>query len=196
MANNTSNFPEREQAAFQKRMEAFTKRAEKAKGDEQLQAALSAEVPLIYKPEPEQAELRAALNAAAVLHWFDAELLKQMLAISTEEASARLDKLKSFKFVEDYRRWESGFYNVQGVTRLGWRRHMNLENPDGFRDLSMRAAACFAEDLTPVGRIEYVYHLLGGDPDRGCHRIGGAPDVGRRNEWYHEFFHATPRMAR
>jgi TIR domain len=50
---------------------------------------------------------------------------------------------------------------------------MACENQDRFRTLSIRAADCFAKDLTPVGRIEHVYHLFGGDPDRGAIALEG-----------------------
>jgi hypothetical protein len=154
----------------------FLERAKKAKGDPQIQAALAAEFALAALPEPEQAALRAALDVAALLHWFDAYLLEQMLEISAEEALERFEALKSLPFVERYRRSEgelqSELYNVHEATRLGWRRQLARENPEGFRGLSLRAAACFAEGRTPIGRIEYLYHLLCGDPDRGAGESG------------------------
>jgi tetratricopeptide (TPR) repeat protein len=146
----------------------FVERAQMAKGDPQIQAALAADFALAARPEPEQAALRAGLDAAAVLHWFDTDLLDQMLEISATEALERLEALKSLPFVERYRRGESELHNVHEATRLGWRRQLALENQDGFRRLSIRAAACFADDRTPTRRIEYIYHLLCGDPNRGA----------------------------
>jgi hypothetical protein len=153
----------------------FLERAEKAKDDPHIQAALAAELALEPRPEPERAALRAAIDGAALLHWFDTDLLEKMLNISTAESLERLEALKSLPFVECYRRGESGpqseLHNVHEATRLGWRRQMARENPDGFRGLSIRAAKCFAEDLTPVGRIEYIYHLLCGDPERAADEL-------------------------
>ncbi|MCI0600705.1 MAG: hypothetical protein L0Y60_14520 [Beijerinckiaceae bacterium] len=150
----------------------FLERAKSAKGDPQLQAALAAEFAVSAWPEPEQPPLRAALDAAAVLHWFDARLLEKMLETSPDEAQGPLEALKSLPFVERYRRSESELqselFNVHEATRLGWRRQIARENRNGFRGLSLRAAACFADDLTPIGRIEYAYHLLNGDPERGA----------------------------
>jgi len=34
--------------------------------------------------------------------------------------------------------------------------------------LSARAAGYFAADLSPAGRIEWIFHLLIGDPERGA----------------------------
>lgn len=144
----------------------FLERAQMAKGDPQIQAALAAEFALAARPEPERATLHAGLDAAALLHWFDADLLELMLEVSADEALERLEALKTLPFVERYRRG-SELQNVHEATRLGWRRQMAHKNPEGFRGLSNRAAACFAEDRTPVGRIEHIYHLLCADPDRG-----------------------------
>jgi hypothetical protein len=100
-----------------------------------------------------------------------------MLELSAEEALKRLEALKSLPFVERYRRSESELqnelFNVHEATRLGWRRQMARENPNGFRRLSSRAAECFAKDRTPTGRTEYVYHLLCGDPERGADELVG-----------------------
>jgi hypothetical protein len=60
----------------------FLEREKQAKGDPQLQAALAAEFALAARPEPERAPFHAGLDAAALLHWFDADLLELMLEIS------------------------------------------------------------------------------------------------------------------
>jgi ATP/maltotriose-dependent transcriptional regulator MalT len=146
----------------------FLERAKSAKGDPQIQAALAAEFTLEVRPKPERAALHASLDAAALLHWFDAGLLGGMLELSVAEAQKRLDALKDLTFVERYRRGEAELFNVHEATRLGWRRQMARENQDRFRSLSLRAAEWFAEDLTLNGRIEYIYHLLSGDPERGA----------------------------
>ncbi len=128
----------------------FLERAKRARGDPQLQAALAAEFAVAARPEPEQTALRASLNTAALLHWFDAGLLEKMLETSLDEARGRVQALKSLPFVERYRRSESELqnelFNVHEATRLGWRRQMARTNPDGFHSLSSRAAECFAED--------------------------------------------------
>jgi tetratricopeptide (TPR) repeat protein len=151
----------------------FLEHAKMAKDDPQIQAGLAAEFALEAQPEPERAALRAAMDGAALLHWFDADLLEKMLNISTAEALERLEALKSLPFVERYRRGESGseLHNVHEATRLGWRRQLARENPDSFRGLSIRAAACFADDRMPIGRIEYIYHILCGDPERGASEL-------------------------
>jgi hypothetical protein len=77
----------------------FLERTEKAKGDPQIQAALTAAFALEVRPEPERAALRASLDAAAVLHWFDAGPLERMLEVSGGEAAEQFEALKSLPFI-------------------------------------------------------------------------------------------------
>ncbi len=146
----------------------FLERVKSAKDDPQIQAALTAEFAIAARSGEEQPALREALDVAALLHWFNARLLKQMLELSAEEALKRFEALKSLSFVERYRQGESDLFDVHEATRLGWRRQMAGQNADGFRRLSTHSAECFAKNSTPAGRIEYVYHLLCADPDRGA----------------------------
>lgn len=118
-------------------------------------------------PELKREPIRAALDAAAVLHWFDAALLVQMLEIPSEDEQHRFEILKTFSFVESYRSRDQELLNVHESTRLGWRRKIAEENPEGFRTLSARAAAYFADDANPISQIEWIYHLLCADPERG-----------------------------
>src|SRR5512134_2761707 len=39
--------------------------------------------------------------------------------------------------------------------------------PERFRTLSARAALYLADDLTPASRIEWIFHLLSGNPECG-----------------------------
>src|ERR1700730_12612906 len=94
----------------------FLQRAKKFKGDPQIQAALAAEFAVAARAEPEQSVFRAALDAAALLHWFDAGLLEQMLELPAEDALKRIDALKSLPFVERYRQ----AWTFQGPRRSGW----------------------------------------------------------------------------
>ncbi|AUB83351.1 tetratricopeptide repeat protein [Candidatus Thiodictyon syntrophicum] len=137
-------------------------------GDVQAQAAIMAEFRLSVYPEPERRALREALDAAAVLHWFDAGLLAQVLAIPAIEARGRFERPQGLSFVEHYGRPDRGLFNVHEATRLGWRRRLAAQDPGRLRELSDRAAACFAGDQTTAGRIEWVYHLLCADADAGA----------------------------
>jgi tetratricopeptide (TPR) repeat protein len=137
-------------------------------GDTYAQAALTAEFLLMTRPEEEQEPLRSALDAAAVLRWFNANLVAQLLLIPNTEAEIRFHSLKSLSFVEPYEARNETTCVIQRQCRLGWRKQLAHQEPDRFRMLSARAADCLAGDQTNGGRIECIYHLLCGDPDRGA----------------------------
>jgi tetratricopeptide (TPR) repeat protein len=137
-------------------------------GDTQAQAALTAEFMLLNQPEEQREKLREALDAAAVLRWFNAELLAKVLDISEADTVQRFQFLKSLSFVEVYRSGKDELYNVHESTRLGWRKKLFKEHLQHFRDLSLRVSACFTTDNTAAGRIEWIYHLLCANPDQGA----------------------------
>jgi tetratricopeptide (TPR) repeat protein len=149
-------------------IEEVLRRLEEAKGDTQSQAAVAAEFVVMARPESKRRPLRAALDAAAVLRWFDVSLLGKLLGVPDEEARTRFEALTSLPFIERYRMRDTDLRNIHEATRLGWRKKLAAEAPDRFRGLSLRAAEAFADERTPAGRIEWIYHLLCGDPDRGA----------------------------
>src|SRR5689334_15674757 len=100
-------------------------RLEKAKGDTHAQSVLAAEFALATLPEAEREPLRSALDVAAVLRWFDVDLLEKMLDIPHEKARRRFDILKSFPFIERYRSGDRDLRNVHESTRLGWRKNLH-----------------------------------------------------------------------
>src|ERR1035441_5383084 len=146
----------------------FLERLEQAKGDPHAQSAVAAEFALAARPEAEREPLRAALDAAALLHWFDARLLHKVLGIPEEDAVKGFKALKDLPFVEQYRRGEHDLRNVHESTRLGWRKQLAHADGPRFRLLSKQASDCFAADLAPAAQIERIYHLLCADPEAGA----------------------------
>ena len=64
----------------------------KVKGDTRAQAAVAAEFLVIADPQGER--LRSALDAAAILHWFDTSLLEKLLEIPPEAAEGLVRTLE------------------------------------------------------------------------------------------------------
>lgn len=149
-------------------IEELLRRLDAAKSDTLLQAAIAAESVLLAHPETERQPLHATLDAAAVLRWFDVSLLSKLLEVPDEEARTRFETLTSLPFVERYRLRDTDLRDIHEATRLGWRKKLAGETPERFRGLSVRAAEAFADDRTPASRIEWIYHLLCGDPGRGA----------------------------
>jgi tetratricopeptide (TPR) repeat protein len=146
-------------------------RLKETKGDSRAQAVVTAEFLVISRPEADRDRIREAVDAAAVLRWFDPDLLGEMLQIPREDAQARFDRLKIFSFIGHYRRGKNEVHNLHESTRLGWRAKIARENTERFRVLCLRASSCFAGDATPAGRIEWIYHLLCGDPSVGASEL-------------------------
>jgi TolB-like protein/class 3 adenylate cyclase len=146
-------------------------RLENVKGNTRAQSAVTAEALVMARQKSEQEPFRAALDAAAVLHWFDAELLETMLTAPQGEARRCFEDLKEHSFVERYSGEKEERYNLHESTRLGWRIKLASESLERFRSVSAQAASCFADNGTPSGRIEWVYHLLCADPDLGASEL-------------------------
>ena len=123
------------------------------------------------RPEAERGQLRSALDAAAILHWFDTSLLQKLLEISPEVAEGLVGTLSEHSFVEHYRGESDPHYNLHESTRLGWRNKFASERIEQFRALSLCASSCFVENRKPRGRIEWIYHLLCGDPQLGASEL-------------------------
>jgi len=149
-------------------VENLAKRLEAAKGDLRAESAIAAEFFLSAKPESERESLRAALDAVAVLRWFDAALIGKVLSIPADMARQNFEALAAMPFIERFESHAGNLRNLHESTRLGWRRRLAEASPERFRALSARAAECYANDSTSTGRIEWIYHLLCGDPDRGA----------------------------
>jgi tetratricopeptide (TPR) repeat protein len=138
----------------------------KVQGDTRAQAALVAEFTLRMQPDAVRESLAVALDAAAVLHWFDDDLLANVMGVDIAASKHTLAALIKLPFVEPYP--GNARYNLHEATRLGWRTKLAAERIERFRALSARAAQLFATKAEPTAEIEWIYHLLCGDPENGA----------------------------
>jgi len=104
--------------------------------------------------------LRAALEAAAIPHWFDEAILAGL--IGAEEARRWLEPLTALSMVEAFPLRQG--WNVHEASRLALRRHLAATAPDRLRALSGLAADCFV-GKEPAQRIERLFHRLVAGPD-------------------------------
>jgi tetratricopeptide (TPR) repeat protein len=149
-------------------VEQFLSRLQATEGDVHAQAAVAAEFVLLARPEAEREALRATLDAAAVLRWFDGVLLAAVLGISEIEAQRRYEVFITFPFVERQRRAEKEVHSVHEATRLGWRKMLAKNQGERFRVFATNAASYFASDFTATGRIEWIYHRLCAAPEKAA----------------------------
>ena len=129
-------------------------------GDTHAQAAVAAKFLLLTLPEAERETFHHALDAAAVLRWFDANLLRKVLKVSIGDALNRFEAISLLPFVEGHRRGAGEVHNIHESTRLGWRKNLASQNIERFRTLSLRCASCFNDNETPAGRIEWIGKLF------------------------------------
>src|SRR5215467_5609174 len=99
----------------------------RAKGDLGAQLRLAVEYELAARPATERDQLRAALDAAAVLRWFDPASLGHVLALPKTEAQRVVDELASLSSIEGFQRGDRPVYNVHESTRLAWRKQLARE---------------------------------------------------------------------
>ena len=141
---------------------------EAAHGDPAKLALVTVDLAYPDLTQAESDKLKQGLEAAAIPHWCDEAILSALLDISPEESALRLSHLRKLKVLEPFPARGAAAVNVHEATRLALRKAMAIDQTERFRALSAKGIAFFAKDPTPTGRIEWIYHLLCGDPDRGA----------------------------
>ena len=106
-------------------------------------------------------ELRTALEAAAIPHWFTPPILARLLQIDEAKAYGYIERLQQLPMVESVEARKG--WNVHELTRLAVRSELARQQPDRFRELSLHAAGCFTDD-EPHQHVEAIYHRLIADP--------------------------------
>jgi tetratricopeptide (TPR) repeat protein len=139
-----------------------------AQGDPAQLALATVDLAFPALTDGERAELRTALEAAAIPHWCDAGILAALLEISSEAATAQLARLRKLTVIEPFPARGEDAVNVHETSRLALRRSLATDRPDWFRTWSQRVAEHFATDDTPAGRIEWIYHRLCSAPDEAA----------------------------
>ena len=101
--------------------------------------------------------LFALLEAAAIPHWFDADILAALLDTDADTAARYDALLVTVPQVESFKARNA--HNVHEATRLALRKQLATENRPRFDALSRRAADCFTGPEA-YQRIEALYHRL------------------------------------
>ncbi|NMO52311.1 hypothetical protein HH310_14025 [Actinoplanes sp. TBRC 11911] len=141
-----------------------------ARGDRALLALATVDLTFPGLPAADRAALRSALAAAAVPHWCDAAVLTALTG-SDDRGSGWWARLQKVPVVEPFPARGADAGNVHEASRLAVRKHLAEKQRDRFVELSSRAARLFEADDRPSGRIEWVYHLMVADPERGTDEV-------------------------
>jgi hypothetical protein len=139
-----------------------------AQGDPAKLALATVDLACPSLPDAERFALKQSLEAAAIPHWCDEAILAALFEIPNQESAAQFARLRGLSIVEPCPARGDNAMNVHEASRLAFRKRMMADEEARFRTLSVRAAAHFAEDPAPARRVEWIYHLLCGDPNRGA----------------------------
>ena len=99
------------------------------------------------------------LEAAAIPHWFNAEILAALLQTDTVTAAGWLARLIQLPMVETFSARQA--WNVHETTRLALRTTLVKNDPERFQTLTNLAANYFSA-ADDVQQIEQIYHRLAG----------------------------------
>jgi len=134
-------------------------------------------------------ELREAVWAAAIPHWFDKAFLDALLQKSVSNQD--FETLKDLSYVEKF---ERGLISEGYKLENGWNVHERTRNllleklwqnqPERYRELNRRAAEyCAKQDQkNTIWRIEYLYHALLAEND------GAADEFSSQGiDWHNSF---------
>ena len=113
-------------------------------------------------------DLRAMTWAAAIPHWFDADILAALRPELRDRATRLYADLQTLSFVEVF---PGRGHNIHELTRRLMLDHLWRENLDEFRALSARAVEIFSGRDEIAFRIENAYHLLVAEPDEGADAV-------------------------
>jgi len=137
------------------------------------------------------AALRRAVEAAAIPHWFDADILAAILDAEDRPIVEELHRLLlSLSFVEPFPERGEGASNVHEATRRALRKRIAETDRGRFIELSQRATLCFLEKMNgakgeldgtdshsetdvATARVsaaalhEFLFHLSVADPIQG-----------------------------
>lgn len=120
----------------------------------------------------DRAQLRSALEAAAVPHWCDERLLGLLIDDDTDSATPVIWKrLQRLAIVEPFPARGKGAVNVHEASRLAIRDRLAATDRERLALLSDRAVRAFDGDREPTRRLERMYHLLVADPDHGADEL-------------------------
>jgi tetratricopeptide (TPR) repeat protein len=102
-------------------------------------------------------ELFEILEAAAIPHWFNAEILTALLQTDSDTASSWMERLIQLPMVETFVARQA--WNVHETTRLALRTTFAKNDPDRFKILTRLAADHFSGS-DDAQKIEQIYHRL------------------------------------
>lgn len=117
------------------------------------------------------ADLKPCLEAAAIPRWCDPAILAILLDLPPAACAERLAALRELALADPSPAHGEAAIRVPEPTRQVLRWVMVTLEPERFRGLSLRLADFFRVQSSPAAHIEWICHLLCGDPERGAREL-------------------------
>ncbi len=110
-----------------------------------------------------QPEIREAIWAAAVPHWFNADVLAMLCPDHADQVEEIYAELQTLSYVEEF---EGRGHRLHDLTRAQLLTKLWERDQKKYQDLSARAVAYFSRQGTFVAEVESLYHLMIADPEK------------------------------
>jgi len=137
-----------------------------AQGDPQAMALIALDFLLGVQNEPLRERLRAAIEAAAVVHWFNLPILAYLLNEHQDNTVDLFKILQTFPMVEPFITRETKDWNIHETTRFALRKRLLINNPERLRELSAHALKAIGDVSEPTLIAERLYHFFLVAPDQ------------------------------
>ena len=113
-------------------------------------------------------DLQSMVWAAALPHWFDAEILAALRPELIEAADALYSQLQQLPFVEVF---PGRGYNIHERTRNTLMDRLWFSNPTEYRTLSERASHYFVQQPESYQQLEALYHIAVAEPNGAADQL-------------------------
>ena len=140
-------------------------RLRQAQNDPQEMALIALEFSSESQQEEEREVVWKAIQASAVVHWFNFDILARLLDTPINNARDIIKKLLMLPMVEPFKAYGESNYNIHETTRLALRKRLFRENPELLSKFSKRAIEEIGNQSEPHFVIERLYHLFIASPD-------------------------------
>lgn len=114
-------------------------------------------------------ELRQAAYAAAIPHWFDADILAALLYNEVKNPTITYQELIKLPFIEKEK--NLGGFSVHEIRRAALLKYLWCNQKERYKVWSKKAADYFAQKDSPEWQIEFLYHLFIVNSQEGINQL-------------------------
>ena len=152
------------------------------------------EIALPGLPDADHRQLKDALAAAAIPHWYDAHVLKALLNTSTERARDFVNQIRQIGVAEDFPARGNDVCNLNEGTRRAIRAALRKDQPELFTRLSRLAQIHFGALTGDAAWVETLYHEFHAAPATAADRCFDTVALWQRGGEHDDTLHGIAVM--